>query len=395
MDINARINWMPGMELTAQTFLELTEHWGFKQRLALKAALGSNRMGLIPEAPFQCKAMFVKDRLEIDEFQCMALLPSGRIIHAEENVQVPIPMLFGDRYYLTVGFDDATTAFEKEGIPYVRPRYDFAIHTLEEVENGDLFPLMRFQVKEGVFSIYQDYIPPCLLLTGNSQIKEYINRFIERLTTLSTHQNMEEGDGKRMLLRYIFMLKGYSLRNSLHDFFLLTQEIAQAIDYHIVTPNREQPVEIPVPSEVDILDWLQWLDNYLAGAAVILDGVVLEDNTIDYDALLAQAKAELYERLNPELIEKMQEALKEQLHTEMDQLRDGLTTYINDTLKTELSNDLNAQMTSLSDSLTQKVDLMGEELSKSLYEKLYTELFENLFNALYVPEKEKNFVPLI
>lgn len=395
MDINARINWMPGMELTAQTFLGLSEHWGFKQRLALKAALGSNRMGLIPEAPFQCKAMFVKDSLEIDEFQCMALLPSGRIVHAEENVQLTIPMLFGDKYYLTVGFDEATTQFEKEGVPYVRPRYAFAINTREEIENGDLFPLMRFHIKEGVFSIDHDYIPPCLLLTGSTRIGEYITRFTELLRVLSTHQNLEDGDGKRQLLRYIFMLKSYSLRNSLQDFLLLTHEIAQSVDYHIVTPNREQTIDIPVPSEVDIQEWLQWLENYLAGAAVILDGVVLEDNTIDYDALLAQAKEELFQRLYPDLIEKMQEALKEQLHTEMEQLRDNLTTYINDTLKTELTNDINTKMTDLSDSLTQKVDQIGEDLSKSLYEKLYTELFENLFNALYVPEKEKNFVPLI
>ena len=45
--------------------------------------------------------------------------------------------------------------------------------------------------------------------------------------------------------------------------------------------------------------------NYLSGANTVLDGLVLEDDTIDYEALLAQAKQELYERLNPELYEKL------------------------------------------------------------------------------------------
>ena len=395
MDINARINWMPGMEITAQTFLEIAEHWNFKQQLALKAALGSNRMGLIPDAPFSCKALFVKGRLEIDALQCMALLPSGRIAHVEENVQLPIPMLFGDKYYLTVGFDESATTFEKEGVPYVRPRYAYAIHTLEEVEDADLFPLMRFQVKDSVFSVDDTFIPPCLLLTANSSFKSYIDRFVELLSALANHRNLASVEAKRQFQHYVYLLRGYSQRNSMQDFLLLTQEIAQATDYHVVTPNREQPIEIPEPSVVDVQQWLQWLDDYLSGASVILDGVVLEDNTIDYEALLAQAKAELYEQLNPELTQKMLEALKNELHNEMQELRDSMMTYINGTLRQELLNDLNNSVGELGNNLTQKVEQMGVDLSESLYEKLYTTLFDNLFNALYVPDQEDKYVPMI
>ena len=298
MDINARINWVPGMELTAQTFMGLTDHWDFRQQLALRAALGSNRMGLIPGAPFNCRGIFVSNQFELEDFQCMALLPSGRIINAEEDVQITIPMLFGDRYYLTVGFDNDNTEFEREGVPYVKPHYQYSIHNMEEVEKEDLFPLMRFRVSEGVFSADMDFIPPCLSLTEDGRFKDYINKYIEKLVTISSHKSMPDGEGKRATLRYVFMLKSYNLQNSMHDFILLTQEIAQAVDYYIVTPHRDQPIEIPTPSQVDIQVWLQWLDDYMAGATIILDGVVLEDNTIDYEALLAQAKAELYAKLD-------------------------------------------------------------------------------------------------
>lgn len=400
MDINARINWMPGMEITAQTFLGMAEHWDFRQRLALRAALGSNRMGLLPKAPFKCNGIFVKNRFEIDHFVCMALLPSGRIINADEDVQITIPMLFGDRYYLTVGFGEDQTEFEKEGVPFIRPHYVFAINTLEEVQTEDLFPFMRFQVKDGVFSIDTEYMPPCLLLTEDDRFRQYIDKYIERLTVLSKHANFVDGEGKRAILRYVFMLKGYNLQNSMQDFVLLTQEIAQAIDYYIIIPNREQPVEVPVPTQVDIQMWLQWLDDYMAGAVTILDAVVLEDNTIDYDALLAQAKKELYEKLHPELIEKLLADMKEELHTEIQQQTETLTTYINETMKTAILEQLTTEMddrtTRFVDTMSQKFDELGKTLHDSLYEKLYFELFENLFNALYVPEpQEKEFVPLI
>ena len=202
------------------------------------------------------------------------------------------------------------------------------------------------------------------------------------------------------VVQYSMVLKGYNLQNSMQDFVLLTQEIAQAIDYYIIIPNREQPVEVPVPTQVDIQMWLQWLDDYMAGAVTILDAVVLEDNTIDYDALLAQAKKELYEKLHPELIEKLLADMKEELHTEIQQQTETLTTYINETMKTAILEQLTTEMddrtTRFVDTMSQKFDELGKTLHDSLYEKLYFELFENLFNALYVPEpQEKEFVPLI
>lgn len=400
MDINCRINWMPGMEITAQTFLGMAEHWDFKHRLALRTALGSNRMGLLPEAPFQCNGIFVKNRFEIEGLQCMALLSSGRIVNADEDVQVTIPMLFGERYYLTVGFGEGNAEFDRQGVPFIRPRYVYGIHTIEEIESDDLFPLLRFRVNDGVFSIDADFIPPCVLLTADKRFKEYIDMYVDKLSALSCHPNFENGEGKRAILRYVFRLKGYNMQSSMHDFVLLTQEIAQAIDYYIVTPYHEQPIEVPQPSQVDIQYWLQWLDDYLAGASVILNGVVLEDNTIDYEALLAQAKAELYEKLHPELIAKLLADMKEELRAEMQQQTETLTTYINETLKTsileQLVSEVDTRTTQLNDNLTAKFDQLGKNLSESLFEKLYFDLFDHLFNALYVPEpEEKEYIPLI
>ena len=400
VDINARINWVPGMELTADTFSGIGEQWDFRHRLAFRAAVGSNRMGLVPGYPFSCNGVFVKNCFEVSGFRCMALLPSGRVIDADEDIQVPIPMLFGNKYYLTVGFGDDEVEFEKKGVPFLRPHYTYGIHTLDEVEAGDLFPLMRFHVAEGIFSADPSYMPPCLLLTENPRFGEYLKIYTEQMNVLATHPNMADGEGKRAFLRYVFLLKSYNLKNSMKDFILFTQEMAQAIDYYVVVPNREQSMDIPQPQQIDIQEWLQWFEDYMKGAAVILDGVVLEDNTIDYEALLAQAKKELYDKLHPELIEKLLADMKEELRAEMRQQTEQLTTYINETLKNnileQLSTEMNERQTKLNEMLTEKFDELGRNLNESLYEKLYFDLFENLFKALYVPEpEEEKFVPII
>ena len=397
MDLNSKINWSPGMEISAQTFIGLEEQLDLQQRIAIRAALGSTRMGMLPGSVLSCNGNFVKNTFEIEHLQCTALLPSGRVVDANEQVAVPIPMLFGDCYYLTIGIGSTETEFEKEGVANVRPHYEYALQTLEEVENADVMPLLRFSVKDGVFTIDTEFIPPCLLMTSDPRFAEYVERVALQLTAITSHQNLEEGDGKRALLHYLFIMNGYNLKNNVHDFVMLLQEIAQAISYYIIEPNTEQAIEMPEPSQVDVQKWLDWFDNYLIGAIAVLDKVVLEDNTIDYDALLKQAKAELYAQLHEELIvkllaetkEELLKMVKEELENSLAQQTQTLTDYINNTLKPSLQEHFIEEM-------KRSLAIMEDDLSEKIYERLYEGLFEHLFNALYVPEPEdEKFVPLI
>ena len=397
MDLNSKINWLPGMEITSQTFIGLEEKLDFQQQIAIRAALGSTRMGLLPGAILSCSGIFVKNTFEIERLQCMALLPSGKVIDADEPVVVAIPMLFGDSYYLTIGVGDGRTEFEKDGVPYIRPHYEYAIHTQDEVEGSDVMPLMHFLVKDGVFSIDSDYIAPCLLMSDDERFSKYVERFVGQLETITSHQNLEDGDGKRSLLHYLFILKSYSLKNSVQDFVAMLQEIAQAINYYIITPNTEQYQIMTEPKQSDIVQWLKWFDDYLSGAVVVLDKVVLEDNTIDYDALLMQAKAELYAQLHEELIvrllnetkEELVKLVREELQNSLAEQMQTLVEHINNILRPSLEEHIQKEMKA---SMTE----MEKDLQKILYERLYEMLFEHLFNALYIPEPEsEKFVPLI
>lgn len=379
MNINSRIDWKAGMAISAQTFLELDENLRHRQQAATRAVNG-NEFGLIPFTEFDRQGGFVRNKLEIDHLACMALLPSGKILHIDEKIVVTVPLVYGNEYYLACGFGEKEVEFDVKEVPFVRPEYTYGIYSLSELEGTDLFPVMKFKVSDGIFSIDESYIPPCLYLSSDNRFQPYLEQLTKQVSLLAEHPNLESGEGKRAFQRYAYLLKSYDTQGRTCPFIQLTYEIAQAIDYYIITPNTETPVTIPAYSGYDIANWLDWLDSYLHNAAGTLDKVVLEDHTIDFDELKAQIKAELYEQLRPELYEQLYTELKAKLYAEISEdLTVRLTDYINQQLKTELH------------------DLLSGELSEELYESLYKNLYESLYNALYVPvEKEEDeFTPLI
>ncbi len=379
MNINSRIDWKAGMAISAQTFLELDENLRHRQQAATRAVNG-NEFGLIPFTEFDRQGGFVRNKLEIDHLACMALLPSGKILHIDEKVVVTVPLVYGNEYYLACGFGEKKVEFDVKEVPFVRPEYTYGIYSLSELEGTDLFPVMKFKVSDGIFSIDESYIPPCLYLSSDNRFQPYLEQLTKQVSLLAEHPNLESGEGKRAFQRYAYLLKSYDTQGRTRPFIQLAYEIAQAIDYYIVTPNAEMPVTIPAYSGYDIANWLDWLDSYLHNAAGTLDKVVLEDHSIDFDELKAQIKAELYEQLRPELYEQLYTELKAKLYAEISEdLTIRLTDYITQQLKTELH------------------DLLSGELSEELYESLYKNLYESLYNALYVPvEKEEDeFTPLI
>ncbi|MBQ9426515.1 MAG: type VI secretion system baseplate subunit TssK [Paludibacteraceae bacterium] len=379
LDLNARINWRPGMELTAQTFLEMDSNLDYRQQMAIRAALGEHCIGLLPGMPFSAEGVFYTNKYEIDNLQLTAILPSGRIIQVDEPVSIAIPLLYGNTYYLTVGFGEGETPYEKEGVPYIRPQYSYAIMAPDELTTADVMPIIRFSVNAGELAVDSSFIPPCLLLSAHSAFADYHQRLTEQVRTLSEHANLREGDGKRTLMRYFFLMKSLDMMGRVSEYIRLLHEIAQAVDYFIMVPYAELHAEVARPEQTDIALWLDWLLNYLNGAHTVLDGLELEDDTIDYEALLAQAKQELYERLNPELYEKLLLQIKDELRDEISRtLTTTLTAYMNDTLKPELE------------------QLIADNLHDRIYDKLYNELYDRLYNALYVPvEEEENFIPTI
>ncbi len=379
MNINAKIDWHAGMELTAQTFIELNKSLARTQQITHRISNGNN-FGVIPAVPFHCHGTFVKKTLEIAPLTFMALMPSGKVLHIDEDVVVDIPILYGKEYYLGCKIGDKVRSFDKERVPFVAPEPNCIICTLNELENDDIMPVMKFNVDDGVFSIDMDYIPPCLVMESDARFQKYLTSFVEKVSILAEHPNLESGEAKRGLMRYAFLLKNYHLQNRVQHFIQLLQELAQSVDYYIVSPNTEKNIELQSCSPYDVVVWLNWLDGYLHGAATILDRVVLEDHTIDFEELKAQVKEELYQKLYPELKSVLYKELYDELKEEIrNELYVSLSDYINGNLKKEIYESLESKLT------------------EELYRDLYRTLYEELYKALYVePEKEEDeYVPLI
>jgi hypothetical protein len=177
------------------------------------------------------------------------------------------------------------------------------------------------------------------------------------------------------------VLKNYSIKNRVQHFVELLQEIAGAVEFYITQVYTETPIEKEEYSPFDIVKYFSWLENYLHGAATILDGVVLEDKSIDFDALKLQIKEEIYQKVYPELKETLYAELHDKLKEEIwNELYSSLSDYINGNFRKEI------------------YELLEGRLSEELYEKLYKTLYDGLYNALFVPEpveEEEEFLPLI
>ena len=380
MNVNAKIDWHAGMELTAQTFIELDKSLERNRQVAYKVACG-NHFGILPTTEFHCNGVFVKKTLEITPLSFMALMPSGHILHVDENVVVDIPFLYGKEYYLGCKQTEKTRSFSKEQVPFISPASECAIYGKDDLSNADILPLMKFKVSDGVFSVDKDYIPPFLTLDLDTRYQQYINKFYEKVSVLATHPNLESGEAKRSFVRYANVLKNYSTKNRVQHFVELLQEIAGAVEFYITQVYTEKPIEKEEYSPFDIVKYFSWLENYLHGAATILDGVVLEDKSIDFDALKLQIKEEIYQKVYPELKETLYAELHDKLKEEIwNELYSSLSDYINGNFRKEI------------------YELLEGRLSEELYEKLYKTLYDGLYNALFVPEpveEEEEFLPLI
>lgn len=379
-DINSKIDWQPGMELTAQSLKELAANLDHRQRMTGSIA-HDHRSGILPQSEFRCQGAFVKNVLEISSFRCMALLPSGRIVDADEDVTVKIPLLYGDKYYLTVAFGEGEVAFGKGEVAFVRPQYLYEIHTIDEIAENDCMPVMKFTVSEGIFNIDTSYIPPHFLLQDDNRLAGFIDTFAAKLSELARHANLEDGEGKRCLLRYLFQLQGYDRGETTQHFMQFVAELAYAIDYHVMRPHLDHAPDIPASSPYDVAEWLTWFADYLSGAQSVLDKVVLEDKTIDYEKLKQEVADDVYQRAYGKIYAQVKRDILDKFNPEMEkQIRERLTAYLNDTLGIQLH------------------DTLQTELSASLHEKLYQPLYDALYNSLYVPpveEEVEEFVPKI
>ncbi|MBQ0049064.1 MAG: type VI secretion system baseplate subunit TssK [Bacteroidales bacterium] len=378
-DINERIKWQSGLQLTPATFNHLDENLDRRQLAALRIS-GGTRFGRLPDSVFCSDGVFVQGTFEVALLECTAVLPDGRLVSPKEPVAVRFPRLDNGYAYLTITIGSDIVEYEREGIPYQRHSYQYEIlHQAELMRRCDAMPLVRFLIKDGHCNIDKAYISPCLQLSCDERLGTWLDTLAHSLEQIVHHERMEEGDAKQTLLRYLFRLRSFHPRHTLDDLALLANELVEAVRYFIVQPNHAEDPEVEDVNLYDVEVGLQQVKAYLDAATLVLNDVVLTDNSIDVEALKAQIKEELLNDIRPELLQTMRERFEEMRNQLQQQLNEALRNYVDNTLRPLLQEQLQTELSTT--------------LSRTLYDKLY----QALYDALYVPqvEEEDQFMPLI
>lgn len=379
MDVNSRINWAPGMELTSDTFKELDDNLHLRRILSFRVSSG-NQYGVLPDTEFHADGVFSKGCFEVERLECTAILPSGEIINVNEPFSVPLKSLQPGEYLLCVGLGEKNVTFEKNNVQYIRPEYISVILGKEDIDGKDLMPVAKFIVKDGVCNVDRDYLPPCFTIKGSARIQEFRQKAETLLRGIIEHANMPEGDGKATLIRCLYRLKALKEGADIEAVISLAEKMSGAADYFIVRKYEGEKAARPLVERYDIVSGLAAVESYLELAVKVLDETPLEDDSIDYDKLKAEITSELHSKLVPELTESLKATLLETLNGSIEEkLSAALKDYLDGTFRAQLEESLKLTL--------------SEELRTSLYESLY----KALYDALYVKEEvvENVYIPNI
>lgn len=381
MDINSKIKWNPGMVLSSSLMSNYVENMEMRRRIAVSATL-VGRFGVMAGMPLNVQGFFVNDHFEIPSLRVAAILPSGAIIDADEDVVVTIPKLEPGDHYLCVGIGEEVKEFENGSSPYVRPVYDYTIESLSGIGEKGLLPIVKFTVQDNTCKIDKDYIIPSIQLSSDQRLLEWKDSIAGRLEKILEHSNFCNDVAKGSLFSFLFHMRSTCPETGTCSFLKTTSELASSIEYFVIRPyaKEETGLDVPELSAYDSNEWLSWLDSYLEKAGNILDGVERTDNEIDIEALKREICESVTETLRNELEEKLlsniRPAMKEEIDGRIDEL---LKDYVDGTVRNEMQSSL--------------YDSLSEGLKTSLYDVLY----KSLYDALFVPEKkdDDDFMPII
>lgn len=363
------------MMLTSDALNGIMAALSYRQSAA-QCAAHRGHIGLLPGHENKVRGVFVRDTVEVTVSDLVAQLASGQLISVDETAAIKVPMLYGEVYYLTVGTGDSVVHFESNGVPFVRPSYSYAISTFDEMKSAGTFPLLRFSVKDGVFSIDENFIRPCLYADCDERIGEYVARLTEAMQVVADHPN-----GDRQLLRgCLFRIKAQRRDMPLSDMMLRLAEAAQAIDYVVMNSDEaEVQEEVMEWSLYDVQAWFEWFGRYLERARTVLDGIVIEEEKIDLEAIKQELREEIYDHIKPDLEQMVNDRVDNLSEVLQGRIEEALKDYVNGTVLSELH------------------DRLHSELESDLSDVLYADLYQALYSALYVPEEEviDTFVPLM
>jgi hypothetical protein len=266
-----QVNWINGMKITADHFIELENHFISRTQNSIKGFISPLNYGLIPGVEENVTIPHFSVSLNKDKVNMLhgfvALTPEGHLLQIPANQEFPIakPDVQADWYYLVVSgkpyirapFGSINAQENPSRYPYAMQDYQFEFFAPNKDHHNVLeynkIPVARYSGV--VFEEDKSYIPPCTSIQSHPDLialyKVFQEAFseLERkiLTLLKTkdHQNNPLlanligffGQHKPAIDNYI----QYQPPSAMVE---KVQQIARIIHYYFKIQNREALTEI-------------------------------------------------------------------------------------------------------------------------------------------------------
>ena len=299
------VNWIDGMKLNQQHFLQQENAWNDALRDVLASGLTPFSYGLLPQSPVAPKSLDMSVQSDSDGqvaiwvTGCRAVTAGGGRIEITDQT----PVSFRTRYEslkqefgLTAGKDTdfdivlrvdpfARVPFGDPSLEELPPRQPFTIPTYSiavipsaqlnrQQTLSHLLPVGRLVFEQQQWIQADDYIPPCLTVGSHTTLIYWHQRFGELLLELEQHalrvnqkaliknQHVALADNTSQLIAGLLMslASGWSRYRSM----LLHQSPVYLIDWllQLIQSLRIRLMLLSPTAREEVLDyWGEWADN--------------------------------------------------------------------------------------------------------------------------------------
>lgn len=183
MQINNKIDWKRGMEVTPATFIEADNHHDSIRRL-YRQLIAPMAYGLIPQSDFELKYAFKDSHLILEKVSCTILDTEGHLLQLTKGTAVPLPKTAQGVCYLAVSFD-GENHIEENGVPYVEDSCKYQIINLLNPDSLSPFPILKLYAGPESWEVL-DFIPPCYTLSAHPELTDLSHQCKQCLQKLWT-----------------------------------------------------------------------------------------------------------------------------------------------------------------------------------------------------------------
>lgn len=266
-----QVNWINGMKITADHFIELENHFIYRIQNSIKGFVNPLNYGLVPGIEENVSIPHFSISLNKDKVKILhgfvAITPEGHLLQIPENQEFPIskPDTQSDWYYLVVSgrpyvrapFGSINANENPSRYPNSMQDYQFEFFAPNKEHNNVLehnkVPIGRYSSM--AFEEDKTYIPPCTSIQSHPDLialyKVFQEAFSELERKIIALVKTKDHQNNPLLANLIGFLSQH--KSAIDNFIQYqppcamvekVQQIARIIHYHFKIQNKEAFTEL-------------------------------------------------------------------------------------------------------------------------------------------------------